>query len=86
MLELRWAMEPYVAFSDDAILEGATPWERCPEGQTGAAISRKTQPVPPKVPTKEAAPIEEPTEEVPPTKEPTDEIAPWRGQLRSQQQ
>ena len=30
--ELRKVMEPYVAFSDDAILEGATPQERSPEG------------------------------------------------------
>ena len=30
--ELRRVREPYVAFSDDAILEGATPQERSLEG------------------------------------------------------
>ena len=78
-------MEPYVALSNNAILEGATPQERSLEGQTWATIPGKTQPAPiedpakelapAEVPTEEAAPIEEPTEEVPPTEEPTKEMA-----------
>ena len=63
MLELRWAMEPYITFSDDAILEGATPWERSLEGQTRAIIPRKTQLAPVGEPTDETDPMEEPTEE-----------------------
>ena len=30
--ELRWVIKPYVAFTDDTILEGATPQEELPEG------------------------------------------------------
>ena len=63
MLELRKVMEPYVAFSNNAILEGAAPWERSLEGQTWATIPMKTQPDP----TKKVAPAEEPTEEAAPT-------------------
>ena len=89
VLELRWAMEPYVNFSHDAILEGATTQERSLEGQTRATIPRKTQPAPAYVPakeaaptgelalvqvfTKEAVPIEEPTDEMDPMEEPTEE-------------
>ena len=74
-----------MVFSDDAVLEGATPQERYQEGQIGAAIPRKTQLVPPKeaapaeepapakVPTNEVAPIAEPTEEPAVTKAPTSE-------------
>ena len=66
-------MEPYVAFSDNAILEGATPQEGPLEGQTQATIPVKIllDPAkeldPAKVPTEKAAPIEESTEEAPPT-------------------
>ena len=65
-------MEPYVAFSDDAILEGAVPQERSLEGQIGAAIPRKNQLAPAEVPIEEAAP----TEELAPAKVPTEEVAP----------
>ena len=34
--ELSQVMKPYVAFMDDAILEGATPQGELPEGQTWA--------------------------------------------------
>ena len=29
-------MKPYVTFMDDAVMEGATPWQELPEGQTRA--------------------------------------------------
>ena len=72
-------MEPYVAFSDDAILEGATPQRRSLEVQTGATIPMKTQPAPTKEPTKEADSTEVPAEVVAPTeadhtKVPTKEV------------
>ena len=79
MLELRRVMEPYVAFSDDVVLEGATPQERSLEGQIWATIPMEIQPdpteelAPAKVPMEEAASIEGPPEETPPTKEPTEE-------------
>ena len=85
MLELRRVMEPYVAFSNDAIVEGATPQESSLGGQTQATIPLKTQPAPRWgacqragrcTPTEEAAPAEEPTEEAAPTEEPTEEAAP----------
>ena len=82
-------MKPYITFSDNAILEGATPQERCLEGHTRATIPRKTQPAPTEVPAKEAAPmeqlapvevstneaasIEDPTNETDPVEEPTEE-------------
>ena len=65
-----------MAFSDNAILEGATPWERSLEGQTQATIPGKTQPVPTEEPAKELAPSKVPTEEVASTEEPTEEAAP----------
>ena len=71
-----------MAFSDDAILEGTTPWERSLEGQTGAAIHRKTKLASADIPIEEAAPMEElapakvPTEEVAPIEEPTKKTAP----------
>ena len=40
--ELRQVLKPYVAFTDDAILEGAAPLERFPEGQTQAPILLET--------------------------------------------
>ena len=101
VLELKQAMEPYMAFSDNAILEAAVPQETSLEGQTGAAIPRKIQPAPPEVPTevapieelappevptKEAAPIKEPTEEVPPQRSPLKRWPPQWSPLKSQQQ
>ena len=87
VLELSRAMEPYVAFSNDAILEGAAPWERSLEGQTRATIPRMTQLAPAKVPIEETAPMEElapaevPTEEAALIQEPTEEVPPWRSPL-----
>ena len=69
-------MEPYVAFSDDAILESTTPWERSPEGQTQAPIPVETQAAPTEELTMELAPTEISTEEATPTEEPTKETAP----------
>ena len=69
-------MEPYVAFSNDAFLQDAAPWERSLEGQIWETIPGKTQPAPIEESTEEAAPTEEPTEEAPPTEEPTEEVAP----------
>ena len=40
--ELRHVMEPYVTFTDDAVLEGAAPWERFPEGQPQAPTPVET--------------------------------------------
>ena len=65
--ELRRVMEPYVTFSDDAILEGATPQERSPEGWTWAPIPVETQSAPTEEPTNEPAPAEVSTEETAPT-------------------
>ena len=65
-------MEPYAAFSDDAILEGAAPQERSLERQTQATIPMKIQPDP----TEELAPAEVPTEEPAPAEEPTEQVAP----------
>ena len=69
-------MEPYVAFLDNAILEGATPWERSLEGQTQSTIPMMTQVAPTEEPTKEPAPAEVSTEEPALTEEPTKELAP----------
>ena len=75
-------MEPYLAFSDDAVHEGATPWERSLKGWTQATIPRKTQPAPAKDPAEELAPAEVSTEEATPIEElapavvPTKEAAP----------
>ena len=69
-------MELYVAFSDNAILEGATPQERSPGGWTWAPILVETQAAPTKDPTNEPAPAEVFMEEVAPTEEPTEELAP----------
>ena len=66
MLELKRVMEPYVAFSNKAILEGATPWGRSLEVQTWATIPMKTQ----------SAPIKEHTEVAALTKESTEVLAP----------
>ena len=70
-------MEPYVTFSDDAILDGAALQEGSLEDQTGETIPRNTQlastdvsteeepakkPAPTEVTTKEVAPAEEPLE------------------------
>ena len=69
-------MELYVAFSNDAILEGAAPQERFPEGQTWAPIPLETQVAPTEEPTKELAPAEVSMEEAAPTEEPTKELVP----------
>ena len=68
-------MEPYVAFSNDAILEGATPQETSPEGQTWVPIPVETQAAPTEEPTKELAPAEVSTKEATPTEDPTKELA-----------
>ena len=51
-------MEPYVTFSEEAILEGATPLERSLKVQTWAIIPAKTQLAPTREPAEEPAPIE----------------------------
>ena len=76
MQDLRKMMETYVAFSDDAILEGATPQEKSLEGWTQAPTPVETQEAPTEEPTEELAPAEVSTEEATPTKEPTKESAP----------
>ena len=75
MQELRRVIEPYVAFSDDAILEGATPQERTPEERTEAPIPVETQAAPMEEPTDELAPAEVSMEEVAPMEEPDEETA-----------
>ena len=67
-------MEPYVAFSDKVILEGAIPWGRSLEVQTWAIILVKTQSAPAEEPTEVTAP----TEEAAPTKEPTEFVDPTK--------
>ena len=69
-------MEPYVAFSSDAIVEGAAPVQRSLEGQTWTTIPMKTQLAPTKESAKELAPAEVPTEELAPAEEPTEEVTP----------
>ena len=64
-------MEPYVTFSDDAILDRAALQGRPLEDQTRVTIPRKTQPASTEVsteeePAKELAPAEVSTEEVTP--------------------
>ena len=76
VLELQRVMQPYVAFSNDAVLEGAKPQERSLEGQTQATIPVKTQLAPTKESAKELSPAEVPTEEPAPAEEPTEEAAP----------
>ena len=78
--ELRQVMKPYVAFTDDTILEGAAPWKNFPQGQTQAPISVETlaaptteEPTPAKEPTKELVPTEGSTKEAAPKEEPTEE-------------
>ena len=80
VLELRRAMEPYVAFSDDAILEGATPQERSLEGQTRALFpGRPSQPLP-RFPLRRQLPWKSwSLPKLPPKRWP-----PWRSPLRSQ--
>ena len=69
-------MELYAAFSDDAILEDATPQERSLEGQTWAPIPVETQAAPTEELTDEPAPAEVSMEEAAPTEEPSKELAP----------
>ena len=76
MLELRRVIEPYVAFSDKAILEGAAPWGRSLEVQTLATIPVKTQLAPTQEPTEVAAPTKISTKEGDPTEVPTEVAAP----------
>ena len=68
-------IEPYVAFSNDAILQGATHQERSLEGQTWAPIPMETQVAPIEEPTKELAPAEVSMEEAAPMEEPNEELA-----------
>ena len=56
-------MEPYVTYTDDAVLEGAAPQERFPEGHTWAPIPVET-PVAPI--TEELEGTQVPESEVPP--------------------
>ena len=44
ILKLRRMMEPYVSFSNDAVLDGVTPQKGFLEDQTRVAIPRNTQP------------------------------------------
>ena len=76
ILELRRVMEPYVVFSDDAVLKGATPWERSLEGQTQATIPVKTQLAPIEEPTEEPAPAESSSQEAAPTEVSMEEVHP----------
>ena len=69
-------MEPYVAFSHDAILEGATPQDRSPEGQTWAPIPVETEVAPIEEPRKELAWAEILTEEGTTIEEPIKELTP----------
>ena len=79
-------MKPYVAFMDDAVLQGATPQEELLEGQTCTPSLVETLPVPNSKELKGAQaqesiapPIpweaEEPTEEPASMEEPTEELA-----------
>ena len=76
MLELRRVMEPYVVFSNKAVLEDTTPQGRSLKVQTQATIPMKTQPGPTKEPIEVAAPTEEPTKVAAPTEVSTDEADP----------
>ena len=78
MLELRRVMEPYVAFSNKAVLEGATPQGRSLKVQAWATIPMKTQSAPTEKPTEVAAPTEEPTEVAAPLRSPLKWQSPWR--------
>ena len=60
LLELRRVMEPYVAISDKAVLEGAAPWGRSLGVQTWATNPVKTQLAPTEEPTEVAAPPRSP--------------------------
>ena len=71
VLELQRMMEPYVTFSHDTILDGATLQEGSLEDQTGVTIPRNTQLASTKVPTKE-----EPAEKLAPTEVAAKEVAP----------
>ena len=68
-------MEPYMSFSDDAILDGATSQEGCLTDLTGITIPRNTLPTSTststeKEPVEESAPMEVVTEEAVPAGKP----------------
>ena len=69
-------MEPYVAFSDDAVLEGATPQKRSLEGQTWKPIPVETQAAPTEEPHEGASPCRSVYRGAIPTEEPTEELDP----------
>ena len=75
MQELSRVMEPYVAFSNNAFLEGVTSQEGYPKGQTQAPIPVETQAAPPEEPTEETVPAVASMEETAPTEEPDEELA-----------
>ena len=75
ILELRKAIESYVSFSDDAIVDGTTSWDGPLEDVTGVIIPRGTLPTSTSTPTKEEpaegpAPLEVATEEEAPAGKP----------------
>ena len=77
ILEVRKAMEPYMSFSDDAILDGATSQEGSLKDLTGVTIPRDALPASTGTSTKE-----EPAEEPVPMEVATKEAASTRKPLK----
>ena len=80
--ELRWEMKPYVTFMDDAVLEGVTPQQELPEGQTRESSPEETLPasIPKEVKDTQVEemgdpPISQEAEELDTAEKPTDELA-----------